>query len=525
MIQAATANLTALQEEAYDYIVKQQKVEYLKERLQTELNFNSIRAVTRSVNKLLELSLIKEIEEAGSIYLVDNQNETKTSQPIETPVAEEKTSSLLETLPIVDQRPLSEVSTLEEVLPSNVLSAMKNMTTEAVDTQENDAVLPDLTEKHHQFLQLIQEEEVVNGQHLVNNNATLAQRLNLSKLTLVELKRELIHRGYMMLCQKDTTSYIQLTAKGFDYLNQQPMKVEKPSAEKVEPEVSPVTKSSLSSDPEAFMLRSTYKILTPNEKAVYDALAKYLLANPMLKYCSYKRLNAIANMPSAQLKIIVLSLQQKKLIFLKGETDSTIFLRHGHSTISKVFPTWTIGKKPTLPASTPETPLKTAPDVSEPKTEAPSVVLTMPVAETSESGIQIILPTVEEFSAERCVYLVDTENTGLTYFIDPERLTHLSKDDSIVLLLSQKTVSISPERFHILMSAGCRIETEMIKVLGTGRSDLDHALIAELTIRLMQEPEAKYVILSKDKGYLGAISHLEKKLKLAPGQLTLRPHF
>ena len=526
MTQAAMASLTILQEEAYNYILKQRKVEYDKDRLQSELDFISTRSVTRSFNKLIELDLIKAVEEAGSIYLVHPNYEKEMENGLK---PENSVSITNESTEVV--------STLGDMLPTNVLNRINELKSQAPEQvevaveQESEETTPaKLSRNQLKFLYLVKEEDELNGQPLLNNNQKLSQSFNLSKLTIGELKKGLIQQGYLSLTQQGCNSYLHLTPKGCQYLSQLPE-----GSEVEEVCVKPTqTRKVLSTDTGSFLLKTTYNALAENEKTVYSEFAKYMLANPSLKYCSYRRLNAIANKPSAQLKVILYSLQQKQLIIVQGgEGESVVYLSHERAVIEHVFPEWKKEDSPSPSSLTkrvtiqPSELMKDNKQVKVQKEESfksTPVVIKMPAATPKTSDLEIVFSQQPEAKPEQpCIYLVDTENTGFQVFEDV--CTPLDKDSTIVLLLSKNTSYLTPERFHSIMSLGCKVETELVNVLGRGQSDLDHALIAELTIRLMQDPTANYVILSKDKGYLGAIKHLEHKLKLAPGQLMLCSKF
>lgn len=137
----------------------------------------------------------------------------------------------------------------------------------------------------------------------------------------------------------------------------------------------------------------------------------------------------------------------------------------------------------------------------------------------------VVQPTVPEIEEEvifnKRYFLLDSENCN-HFLSDGNWLKGLKEEDSFLIFLSQNSPSIKPSMFHFFQQYKNQIETRYTTVRGKGESDLDHVLTMELAYLWMKDPEAQYIILSKDQGFLAAVDYWTQRHDLKKHQLCLK---
>lgn len=125
----------------------------------------------------------------------------------------------------------------------------------------------------------------------------------------------------------------------------------------------------------------------------------------------------------------------------------------------------------------------------------------------------------------RRIYLIDTENIGVK--IQKGILDQLTEQDKLLLCLSDTSSKerLSAQELHWMLESKCEIKSILVSTERKGGNDLDHVLVTELVLLVNEIPNAQFVILSNDKGYLAAINHLMKRLNLKEEQILLKPCF
>lgn len=140
-----------------------------------------------------------------------------------------------------------------------------------------------------------------------------------------------------------------------------------------------------------------------------------------------------------------------------------------------------------------------------------------------KENIPIIVNQNETFKSH--IYLIDTENVGL--MIKESILKQLKPHDIVFLCLSDSSgrEKITSEDLHWILQAPCQVKSLLVRTEGTGRNDLDHVLTTELVLQVHEKPDAQFIVISNDKGYLAAIKYLMERMKMKEEQVLLQSHF
>lgn len=126
---------------------------------------------------------------------------------------------------------------------------------------------------------------------------------------------------------------------------------------------------------------------------------------------------------------------------------------------------------------------------------------------------------------EARVFLIDTENVGVPFCEQLKEV--LTEKDTIILMLSPHSASrsIPTHLLHLVLNAPWQTKSFEVPIFQTKNDALDHALVSELTIQLLEHRNHQFFILSKDQGFLSAIHHLKDRLALNEDQVQLLPSF
>lgn len=117
--------------------------------------------------------------------------------------------------------------------------------------------------------------------------------------------------------------------------------------------------------------------------------------------------------------------------------------------------------------------------------------------------------------------IFDTENIRINELI--QDLDLFNEKDVLVLLFTENSGRdrLTLQDFHFFNHAPFQFETFQVPVFKHGQNALDHALSVEIALKSMEYPNSQFIIISKDQGYLSALSHLRMRLNLKPDQLLL----
>lgn len=105
----------------------------------------------------------------------------------------------------------------------------------------------------------------------------------------------------------------------------------------------------------------------------------------------------------------------------------------------------------------------------------------------------------------KTIYLIDTENLGRTW---PSYIATARRGDTIMFFYTEHSPLIHFAELDALYSK--RLRVQYVRCL-TGENALDFQLVTELGRMTMLTPDAKYVIVSRDKGYDAAVGYLAQK--------------
>lgn len=304
-----------------------------------------------------------------------------------------------------------------------------------------------------------------------------------------------------------------------------------PETEKKDATPTPSTPSNIDLDPNwCASLTKTFNGLTKNTKKLFKQLFTLCLKQQSLGLNNYKSLLPAETIKSNTFNARLETLAQKGLIKLSGAKKGLLTLCHSPlhlcHTLEAFRPFLTSDLK-TLTKLHHDYLKQSKPSSAIPSTKETSVVLELKTPSTTKANT-VSTPTLTKTSNHlsregfsKRYYLLDSENCQ-TFLSSTTLINNLNKEDRFILLLSQNSPSTHPEVLHFLLTHHEQIESHYITVRGKGESDLDHALTMELARLSLTEPNAQFVILSKDKGFLAAINYWTQRQQLKPNQLALR---
>lgn len=129
-------------------------------------------------------------------------------------------------------------------------------------------------------------------------------------------------------------------------------------------------------------------------------------------------------------------------------------------------------------------------------------------------------------ASAKCLYFIDTENVNSPKAFDGVK--RLKKQDTLLFMLTQNSkqakLFVDPHLFQQVFGS-CLATIESRYQTTGGKNALDFVIISELALRLLKNPSLSICIISEDKGFAAALTHLEQQLGLPKGQLRLEPNF
>lgn len=502
-------NLPPLQLSVYDYVAKNKKVEYSKEVLLEVFNLTSKTVLTRGVNNLLKKSLVEEVEENDKIYLklaktsvkstLDNEFDESIGKKIELNTVKQATVDAFDE-EINEQKKviITEGKTLTLEPINEVVEKSISISKELVPTVEKvDSKVIDPTGQKQEVLETSKIDFSPKTENVIKQSQTI--------------KKEVIAFG-------ERKKGVEPCASPKATIEKKEQTLELFRSESV---IKNFQNIGLSKDEIMNLIDTTNKIdkLIIKMTQLDNTLSKnqYLLMMSIYKYY-LKNDTWIDNQNAKVIEMTGLSksatVSCKKKIIDKGYiclTDNTT--SNGTQKIALTH----IGAK------------KIAALVRKCKV---NLLVTQMKSTSNSNGakgnstVKEVAPKLVQNQAyKNHIYLIDTENVGL--LIQKSVLEQLTSDDVVLLCLSDKSGKerLSSEQLHWILEAKCKVKSLLVKTEGKGRNDLDHVLVAELVLLLTKMPEAQFIILSKDQGYLAAIKHLMERMDLKKEQILLKRQF
>ena len=480
--------LTPLQETIY-YFLKKSKQPYDKHQLMVELNLSHKSSFTRSLNQLTSLNLIHWDESNHQVTITRDQSN-------ETPSKDKRSVEAL-TKPVLTQLRLLPLSKEEET-PQPLISSQSIEIVPSIESTSSEKPLTMNPDNQLEIALSNKEKAPLTTSVDPLPSSTKPEK---SKESIPEISLPILTQTK----EKEKTNNVPTQSSV------------KPSNQK-----SPTQKETVKTVT-IHPLEAKFQGLNKNTKKLMRSLFKACLSHESWFLTNYQSHLTKEQRESNQLKTRLKMLEASGFIKISGSKSCRLTFQQSPLELCQhvtSFHTFLSENKKAVQLIHERylNELEPKPVLSEPvpaKETVPTKVLPQ-----APKALTPVVPIVDT-SFKKRYYLLDSENCN-QFLSSSQFLKKLKPEDQFIIFLSQNSPSTNPAVLHFLLTHASQIETRFVTVRGKGESDLDHVLTMELAFLWMQDPEAQYVILSKDQGFLAAVNYWTQRHSLKNNQLCLK---